>query len=240
MHYSVLILPVILPLLFWAGYHYYKDRHLPEPVSHLLLAFALGVGSFYLGMLMYRGLDFVNLRYDPYLLAETSLPGVFAYAVLVIGVIEELAKLMPFLLVIIHLKEFDEPIDGIIYASFIALGFSAVENIQYFQFLTSLEALARGFAGPVVHIVFASVWGYYIGRAYLCRRSLGRTVIAALACTAILHGTYDFVVIALPAPALPVAALLILGIWVWRLLLIRDLHALPAGPCPENDEVIGD
>ena len=65
-----------------------------------------------------------------------------------------------------------------------ALGFSAVENIQYLQYLTSLEAIARGFAGPVVHIVFASIWGYYIGRAWLCRRALTRTVIAALAFTA--------------------------------------------------------
>jgi len=240
MHVSALILPVILPLLFWAGYHYYKDRHLPEPLSHLLFAFALGVGSFYLGMLMYRGLDLVNLRFDAYLLAETNLPGLFAYAVLVIGLVEELAKLIPFLLIIIRFKEFDEPIDGIIYASFIALGFSAVENIQYLQYLTSLEALARGFAGPVVHIVFASIWGYYVGRAYLCRRALGRTLMAALAGAAILHGSYDFVVIAMPAPALPLSASLILGIWVWRLLLIRDLHALPAGPCPEDDEVIGD
>ncbi len=238
MHYTVLIFPVILPVLFWACYHYYKDRHLPDPVSHLLLAFTLGVGSFYLGLLMYRALDLVNLRYDAYLLAETNLPGFFAYAVLVIGVIEELAKMIPFLLFVIHFKEFDEPIDGIIYGSFIALGFAAVENIQYLQFVTSLEAIARGFAGPVVHIVFASIWGYYIGRAYLCRRSLGPTIFAALAFTAILHGIYDFVVIAMPAPALPVATFLILGIWLWRLWLIRDLHALPAGPCPQDEDVI--
>ena len=158
MRYVLHLLPVILPVIFWAGYHYYKDRHLPEPISHLLLAFTLGVGSFYLGMFMYRALDFVDLRYDAYLLAETSLPGLFAYAILVIGVIEELAKMVPFLLIVIHFKEFDEPIDGIIYASFIALGFSAVENIQYLQFLTGIEAWARGFAGPVVHIVFASIW----------------------------------------------------------------------------------
>lgn len=234
MRYTLHLLPVILPVLFWAGYHYYKDRHLPEPLSHLLLAFILGVGSFYLGMFLYRALDLVNLRYDAYLLAETSLPGLFAYAILVIGVIEELAKMVPFLLIVIHLKEFDEPIDGIIYASFIALGFSAVENIQYLQFLTGIEAWARGFAGPVVHIVFASIWGYYIGRAYLCRRFLGRTILAALAFTAILHGIYDFVVIALPPPALPVAASLIVGIWLWRLWLIRDLHTLSPGPCPQD------
>ncbi len=239
MRYSLLLIPIVLPVLFWACYHKYKDRHLPEPASHLLLAFLLGVGSFYLGLLMYRGLDLVGLRYDAYLLAETSRVGLFAYSILAIGVIEELAKLIPFLLVIIRLKEFDEPVDGIIYASFIALGFAAVENISFVQYLSGVEAIARGFAGPVVHIVFASVWGYYIGRAYLCRRLLGRTIVGALAFTALLHGLYDFLVIAMPAPVLPVAAALILGIWVWRLLLIRDLHALPPGPCPENEDVLG-
>ena len=232
MRFTLHVLPVLLPVLFWAGYHYHKDRHLPEPVSHLLLAFVLGAGSFYLGMFMYRALGLVNLRFDAYLLAETNLPGLFAYAILAIGVIEEFAKMIPFLLIVIHLKEFNEPVDGIIYASFIALGFAAVENIQYVQFATSLEAWARGFAGPVIHIVFASIWGYYIGRACLCRRYLLGTIIAALAITAILHGIYDFVVIAMPSPALPVAAFLIVSVWLWRLWLIRALHTLPPGPCP--------
>jgi RsiW-degrading membrane proteinase PrsW (M82 family) len=145
--------------------------------------------------------------------------------------------MIPFLLVIIRFREFNEPVDGIIYASFIALGFAAVENLRYLQFLTETEALARGFAGPVVHIVFASIWGYFIGKACLCRKKLFSTIIAALAFTAFLHGIYDFVVIALPAPALPVAAILIAGIWVWRLRLIRDLHMLPAGPCPQEENI---
>ena len=235
----VYLMPVILPVLFWAGYHYYKDRHLPEPVSYLLLAFILGVGSYYLGMLMYQALGLVNLRHDAYVLAETNLPGLFAYAILVIGVIEEFAKMIPFLLIVIHFKEFNEPIDGIIYGSFIALGFAAVENTQYLQFATGPEAWARGFAAPVIHIVFASIWGYYIGKAWLCRKDLFKTILAALAFTALLHGIYDFVVIAMPTPALPVAALLIIGIWLWRLCLIRDLHNAPAGPCPKGDVDIG-
>jgi hypothetical protein len=48
-----------------------------------------------------------------------------------------------------------------------------------------------------------------------------------LALTAVLHGIYDFFVIGMPPGALPVAAGLIAGIWIWRLFLIRDLHASP-------------
>ena len=104
MHYSMYIAPVLMPVLFWAGYHYYKDRHLPEPLGHLLLAFTLGIAAFWLGKLMYVGLGYVDLRYDAYLLADRNPIGLFFYAVLVIGVIEELAKMVFFLLIILRFK----------------------------------------------------------------------------------------------------------------------------------------
>lgn len=225
-------LPVILPVLFWAGFHYYKDRHLPEPLSRLALAFLLGICSFYIAGAMYWALGLVGLRFDAFLLAETDFAAFFAYAILAIGGIEELAKMIPFLLFVIRFKDFNEPIDGIIYASFIALGFAALENVQYLHGATGPEAWARGLAAPIVHIMFASVWGYYIGRAVLCRRRVAGTIVFAFAGTAVLHGLYDVVAIALPASALPLAAMLIGGIWAWRLRLIDDLHAMPPGPCP--------
>lgn len=221
---TLALLPVALPVLFWAGYHYHADRHLPEPAGHLALAFILGIGSYYLGMGLYTALEYVHLRHDAFLLAESDLVGLLAYSVLAIGLIEESVKIIPFLLVVLRFKEFDEPIDGIIYASFIALGFSAVENLHYLQFVSEVEARLRGFAGPVVHIVFASVWGYHIGRAHLRGGPLLLVSMAMLLITAVLHGIYDFIVIGLPPSALPLSALIVASLWIWRLRLIRDLH----------------
>jgi RsiW-degrading membrane proteinase PrsW (M82 family) len=220
----VLAIPILLPVLFWAWYHYHKDRHLPEPVGHLFLAFLAGVGSYWLGKLMYVMLGLFGLRLDAYYLADTDLTALFLYAILAIGPIEELAKLVPFLLIIRRFPEFDEPIDGIIYASFVALGFAAVENIFYLQYLTPAEAVARGFAGPVVHIAFASVWGYYVGRACLDGHGVLRMVALSLGATALLHGLYDYLVIAMPGFALPASALLVIALWLWRLVLIRALQ----------------
>jgi len=223
-YYALCLLPVIIPVLFWAAYHWHADRHLPEPPGHLVLAFFMGIAAFYLGMLMYSALGLLELRYDAYYLAETNLPGLYAYSVLGIGMIEESVKILPFIVIVLRFKEFDEPIDGIIYASFIALGFSALENIYYLDSLTTGQAYARGFAGPVVHIVFASVWGYYIGKARLLGKPLLPVVLGSLGLTALLHGTYDFIAIGLPPTALPLVALLIVSLWIWRLFLIRDLH----------------
>ena len=137
--------------------------------------------------------------------------------------VEETAKLLPFLIFAIRFEAFDENLDGIIYASFIALGFAAMENLHYLQFLTQQEILYRGFAGPVVHIVFASVWGYYIGIARLRRTPLMTVTFTAVTAAALLHGAYDFIVIALPISALPLSAALIIAIWIWRLVVIRRL-----------------
>lgn len=229
-YYLLCLLPVIIPVAFWAAYHWHADRHMPEPPLHLALAFLLGIVSFYLGLLLYWSLGQIDLRYDAYALAATNLPGLYVYCVLVIGVIEEAVKILPFLLIVLRFREFDEPLDGIIYASFIALGFSALENIYYLDSLTTAQAYARGFAGPVVHIVFASIWGYRIGKARLLGQPLLPVIAVSLAITALLHGSYDFIAIGLPTRALPFVAALIVGLWIWRLYLIRDLHLARVKP----------
>ena len=220
----MLIPQILLPVVFWAGYHYYKDRHLPEPIGNLALCFVLGIASSGIGRLLYNGLGLLGLRFDALELSINNLGGLFAYAVLAIGPVEETAKLIPFLLVVLRFRAFDEPLDGIIYASFIALGYATMENLHYLQYLSPGEAIARGFAGPLVHIMFVSIWGYYISRAFLNGERLLPVIIVAVGAAAFLHGVYDFIVMAAPASALPLSALLILLIWGWRMLLIRGIH----------------
>jgi RsiW-degrading membrane proteinase PrsW (M82 family) len=220
----LMIAPVAVPVLFWAVYHYHKDRHLPEPIGNLLLTFGLGVLAVAISAAMYTGIGLVGLRFDAGQLADTDALALFAYSMLAIGPIEEIAKLIPFLVIVVRFKEFDEPLDGIIYASFIGLGYAAMENWQYLDYLSSTAALARGFASPVIHMLFASIWGHWIAEAHLKGRSIAPAAIAGLLVAASLHGLYDFVVILNPHNSLPVAALVIVTIWLWRLNLMRAMH----------------
>jgi RsiW-degrading membrane proteinase PrsW (M82 family) len=221
---ALLFLPIVLPAVFWAVYHYNKDRHLPEPVGNLLLCFALGMLAAGLSKALYVGLEPLGLRFDAVTLADSNPLGLLAYAMLAIGPIEELAKMLPFLLVVIRLKAFDEMLDGIVYASFIALGYAAVENYHYLDYLTRIEAFARGFAGPVIHILFASIWAYWITRARLEHESIILPAMYGFLLAAGLHGLYDFMVLRYPVAALPIAAAMIGSIWIWRLRLMRRLH----------------
>ena len=75
-----------------------------------------------------------------------------------------------------------------------------------------------------MHILFASIWGHWIAQAVLNSRSMARAAVIGFAIAALLHGLYDFIVIIKPQSALPVAALLILVVWLWRLKLMRDLQ----------------
>ena len=224
MHQGLLTIPVVVPVVFWAAYHYHKDRVLPEPTGNLVLCFVLGILAAGLSKAMYVGLEPLGLRYDAVALAAENGPGLFSYAMLAIGPIEELAKMLPFLLVVIRFKAFDEPLDGIIYASFIALGYAAVENYHYLDFLTPAEAFARGFAGPVIHIVFASIWAYWITRALLADKPISWPTCIGFLLAAELHGLYDFMVLRYPVAALPIAAALIASIWIWRLRLMQGMH----------------
>lgn len=224
MPHGLLTLPILVPVLFWAAYHYHKDRHLPEPPGNLLLCFGLGILAAAISKGLYIGLEPLGLRLDAVALADEDGFALFAYAMLAIGPIEEFAKLLPFVIVVMRFKAFDEPLDGIIYASFIALGYAAVENYYYLDFLTGFEAIARGFAGPVIHILFASIWAYWITRAWLGKQPLLWPALLGFLLAAGLHGLYDFLVLRYPVTALPIGAAMIASIWIWRLHLMHRLH----------------
>jgi RsiW-degrading membrane proteinase PrsW (M82 family) len=221
---ELLLLPVVVPVIFWAAYHYHKDRHLPEPPANLLLCLLLGVLAAALSKGMYVGLEPLGLRLDAVALARSDGTALLLYCLLAIGPIEELAKLLPFLVVVLRFRAYDEPLDGIIYASFIALGYAAVENYHYLDYLGPVEAAARGFAGPVIHILFASIWAYWITRAHVAGTAIAGPALAGFVLAAGLHGVYDFLVLRYPVSALPLAAALIGGLWLWRLRVMHRMH----------------
>ena len=213
---------LLVPCFFWAAYHYYKDRHRPEPVLLLFGALGLGIASAYLGLLMYQGLDYFGLRVDAYSLARKgALPELFAYAVLAIGPIEELAKFLPFLLILVRTPHFDEPMDGVVYASFVALGFALHENYYYLKMLQGPEAIGRAMASPIVHALFSSIWGYAYGYADIHKANRFRLPILALILSAFLHGVYDFFTIWISVWTHIIPAVIILAIWLWRMYATR-------------------
>lgn len=76
----------------------------------------------------------------------------------------------------------------------------------------------------MVHVMFASVWGYAIARAHFGGRSRLLAAALGLALAALLHGLFDFVTLGLSHWVRIVPPLLILAIWLWRMHRIERIR----------------
>jgi RsiW-degrading membrane proteinase PrsW (M82 family) len=122
-------------------------------------------------------------------------------------------------------KHFDEPYDGVVYASAAALGFAAVEN----GFILHAHPagaiwLARTLLSLPAHVFFACLWGYALGRAKHGKARIPLFPLAFVA-TIAAHGLYThFVYGRGPGALLGVTPLLaLMGFVAW--LLGRDLRS---------------
>jgi len=167
-----LLLLAIAPAAFWLWYFYRRDRYEPEPLSWVLLIYILGIA--------------VTI---PVALIEGVMGEVlpeFLIVVLVAPVVEELGKYLVVRKTVYESTEFDEPVDGIVYAAAAGLGFATLENVVYvFSALeTSMVlALGTGLVRAVLsvpgHVLFSAMWGYSIGKARFIPKEKRPAVIAA-------------------------------------------------------------
>ncbi len=211
----IILSGIIAPAVFWSGYLYYKDRFQPEPIRNLGITYILGLITAYACMKFYGLLPLVGIPDDPSALMETQSLEYFFYSLGVIGLVEELFKFLPFLFIILRLKAFDETIDGIVYASTIALGFASFENIYYLKYLEGFELFGRAFASPLTHTIFSSIWGYTVGKARIEGKSLLKASLIGISIAALVHGVFDFLIIS--STLRITASLIVLIIWIWRI-----------------------
>jgi protease PrsW len=191
----------LAPALFWFWFFARRDRN-PEPAWLLLRTFAWGMA-----MVL------------PAVLLESAIEEVFGVMAvfLLVGLIEEGCKFLAALSVVKR-QEFDEPIDGLIYATAAALGFATLENVLYLLNHGASLIFVRGSISTLGHILFAGTWGYamslkrFSGGRYLLRRGW---LLAAL-----LHTIFNFLLLGAGAEAglewllLPFVGLMIV---MWRL-----------------------
>jgi RsiW-degrading membrane proteinase PrsW (M82 family) len=216
---------IIAPALVWIFYFYYNDRFQPEPWRNLGLTYLLGLISAFACVHFFRLLPYLGIPEDPSALMEAHEWVYLFYSVGITGVVEETFKCLPFLLVVLRLKEFDEKIDGIVYASIIALGFASYENARYLGYMEGFELFGRAIASPLTHTIFSSIWGYTIGVAHMRHKTLTVPCLIGLALAATAHGLFNFFT---TSSALRfISSLLILGIWIWRIRIMEKLRSAP-------------
>ena len=189
----VAFIPVPLYLFLWL----WLDRYDPEPAWALAGAFAWGaLGSVFISIIgntLFEGI--ASSIFGPE-------AGSAMAAIISAPIFEEGSKGLGVLLIALCLRnEFDDVVDGIVYAGVVALGFAAVENILYYgrQFNEMgvvglvINFFVRGIMAPFSHSMFTAMTGIGCG---IARESHNKAVrflapFAGLILAMILHALWN-------------------------------------------------
>jgi len=150
----------------------------------------------------------------------------FIEELFITGPVEEFSKFIVFLLLCRKLKSIKEPMDGVLQAGAVALGFATAENFLYTQG-TGLWTLPwRALLATGGHLLYASIWGYIYGAVVYESsgrrlRSEYKAIFAAVLPAAILHGLYNFM---LDLGRLETALLIDLGALIVAVMIYRFLR----------------
>ena len=208
----VVLVLALGPGVFWAWYFYHRDRFEPEPA-------ALIVKLFLLGVLVTFPVAFVEGFFGLFIASPLIM------GVVIAPIVEEYGKFAVVRRFAYRDAEFDEPMDGIVYAASAALGLASLENVLYvFAAYVTSPSLALGtivvraiFSVPG-HALFSSVWGYALGRAkFTAAERRPGLVFQGLALAMVLHGIFNFLLFSadIVAYALVIFILILTpGLWI--------------------------
>ena len=222
----ITILPSILIIIFFVN----SDRF-REPTSEILKVFFYGIlitiPAYFLNSF------FASILYQTKL--HHSLIGSFFTA----APIEEGLKLAVMYYLVFKMKDFNEPLDGIVYGVSASLGFATLENFYYVYVLsdtfnTSAMSLAalRAFSAIPAHAVFGIFMGYFFMKYAFIKK--GDNLIFAFVVPFALHGCYNLFVYS----NFLVSIILIVISWIIGLRLFSKLKKGQGKKRKENEKKI--
>ena len=177
----ILLALSILPVILLMVYIYRQDKYEKEPVGLLLLTFFLGMLAIPMDLVV------VNIINGIYY-SETAFYSAFLEA----GFPEELCKFIILFLLIWRNKNFNEYMDGIVYATFVGLGFACIENILYVFENGIGTAIMRALLSVPGHFLFGVIMGYFLSLAKFNKERRGTYLLLSLFAAAVAHGLFDW------------------------------------------------
>ncbi len=181
----------IVPALLWLWFWLKEDNLHPEPRTILAITFIAGCTSVIIAIIVEGFLKEIIVG------NETHLYIAWAFT-------EEMVKFVALAIVVLNSKYMDEPIDAMIYAITVALGFSAIENTLFILFSTGTEEMSRAiitsnlrFLGAtLVHIISSASIGFMIGLSFYKNafiKVIG--VIIGVILATVLHASFNLAII---------------------------------------------
>ncbi len=207
MSFAFLAVSAVIPSLLIMRYFHARDRY-REPQRVLWTTFGLGVLSVFGVAVVFiysplvDGIDNPLLRGPVDAFASAAIP-------------EELLKLLVLVAYCARHKEFDEPLDGLVYGATASLGFATLENVLYVVQNGLGLAVMRAFTAVPGHAFSGAILGWHVSQWKFHHKKyaipFGYVVVV------LLYVGLAVVLISLPA-------LLIEIVWARRLLLRARLE----------------
>ena len=180
----------VLPALILIYYTYQQDKLQREPVRNIVKAFFYGWGSVFVSLLV--SVPLMNLGAFPREI--TTFWDAVRTAFFGAAIPEESAKLLILWLFLRKCRDFDERMDGIVYAVCVGMGFAAFENIEYLfasgsQWITT--GIGRSLTAIPGHFGFAVIMGYYYSLNHFDRYRAPGAGFKMWLYPVLAHGIYD-------------------------------------------------
>ena len=185
----ILSIAAILPGLIIAFLIYRTDKFEKETPWPLILSYFFGMFLTLPSMYM-EGLG-TSLGWEE----SNNLLFLFLFSTIIVGFSEEITKYLGLLFFPYTQQFFNEPMDGIIYAVMIGMGFATLENLLYADRYGLDTILVRAFTAVPAHGVFAIISGYYVGLAKFTPNRRIPYLLLGILLPVLLHGIYDFFIL---------------------------------------------
>jgi len=182
----ITILPSILIVTFFV-----KSDRFPEPPSQIIKLFFFGI------LLCFPAFYLNTALGDIY--ASRGISEALISSFLTAAPVEEILKFTVLYSLVYKMKDFNEPIDGLVYGVVVSLGFATLENIyyvyvlsDYFDMTSKALAITRSFSAIPAHGIFGATMGYFFMKySFISKKNnLALCMIVPI----LLHGTYNFFV----------------------------------------------
>lgn len=185
------ILAAVCGAMLWIGYLMKIDILEHERIIDVITAFIIGFLTPTLALWIYYGLEVMGFNFNGELVND------LAYSVFGVGITEEFSKLIGVLIAFKILKKrINEPIDYLVYAGVVALGFSVRENFIYYNNYGAQIATGRTTISCLVHIINTSICVYGLYRFKLFNKgSKYMNSIVGISVAVASHGLFDFFLI---------------------------------------------
>jgi RsiW-degrading membrane proteinase PrsW (M82 family) len=208
----VTILPSILIILFFVNSDKFK-----EPKSEIIKVFIFGI-------LITIPAYILNTFLGDFWYNNTKVSQNLISSFLTAAPVEEGLKLSILYYFVYKMKDFNEPLDGIVYGVTASLGFATLENIYYvylladhFQTTSMALAVVRSFSAVPAHAVFGIFMGYFFMKYAFIKK--GDNLFFAFIIPFVLHGCYNLFI----SSNFYAAMLLIIISWIVALRMFSRL-----------------